>query len=340
MTLLKAQEVDAFVSRPDTARFVVLVCGADAGLVSERVEALTRASVDDARDALAVIRMNGDDLASDPAKLIDEVQAIPMFGGRRAVWVRAGGRNFTAAVETVLALRTNDCRVIIEAGDLKKSAPLRTLCERTANAAVIVCYADTGRDLDRLIDEEMRPAGLTIAPDARAALTPLLGGDRRASRNELRKLALFALGRKRVEVEDVFSVVGDSSALALDDLVDAAFAGRPREIDVVFTKAVTAGVQPGAAIFATLRQLVGLHKARLAIEAGSTPEQELDAMRLHFRRKPAVEAALRAWTSARLTRAMQAVADAQLASRRQAALAQPAIHRLLMSLAQEARRQS
>ena len=43
----------------------------------------------------------------------------------------------------------------------------------------------------------MRAAGLTIAPEARAALIPLLGGDRLASRSELRKLALYAHGKER-----------------------------------------------------------------------------------------------------------------------------------------------
>ena len=75
----------------------------------------------------------------------------------------------------------------------------------------------------------MREAKLTIAPDARAALVPLIGGDRQASRSEIRKLALYAHGKDRVELDDVLAVVADASALALDAVVDAAFAGRTAE---------------------------------------------------------------------------------------------------------------
>ena len=80
----------------------------------------------------------------------------------------------------------------------------------------------------RLIDDEMRAAGLTLAPDARALLIPLIGGDRQASRNELRKLTLYAHGTREVGVDDVIAVVSDASALELDDMVDAAFAGKTR----------------------------------------------------------------------------------------------------------------
>ena len=85
----------------------------------------------------------------------------------------------------------------------------------------------TESDLARLIDDEMREAGLAIAPDARAALVPLLGGDRLASRSEIAQArALSRAARSSVELDDVMAVVADASTLALDGLIDAAFAGR------------------------------------------------------------------------------------------------------------------
>src|SRR5690349_21225588 len=226
MVALKTGDIDSFVAKPDAARAVVLVFGPDAGLVSERVDALVKASVDDINDPFALVRLDGDTLASDPARLIDEATTVPLFGGRRAIRVRAGSRNIVPAVEAVLAVRLHDCRIVIEAGDLKRGAALRNVCERAKNAVAIPCYADAARDLARLIDEELRAADLAIAPDAREALAPLLGGDRRASRAELRKLMLYAHGRERIELDDVMAVVADASALGLETLVDAAFAGR------------------------------------------------------------------------------------------------------------------
>jgi len=74
-----------------------------------------------------------------------------------------------------------DCRVVYEAGGLRKTSPLRTACEKAKIAAAIGCYPDRGHDLARLIDQELGAAELTISPDARATLSSLIGGDRRAS---------------------------------------------------------------------------------------------------------------------------------------------------------------
>jgi DNA polymerase-3 subunit delta len=340
MTALKAGQVDAFVARPDPARPVVLVFGPDAGLVRERAEALIRSAVDDPRDPFALARLAGDDLAAEPMRLVEEANTIPLFGGRRAVWVKAGGRNFVPAVEALVAAPARDCRVVIEAGDLKRNAPLRALCERAACAVALPCYADAEREIGRVIDDEMREAGLSIAPDARAALLPLLGGDRLASRSEVRKLAMYARGREQIELDDVIAVVTDASTLALDALIDAAFAGRTGEVEIQFNKARTAGTSPGSIISAGLRQTSTLHKARLAIEDGKSVTATLDTMvpPVHFSRKTLVEVALKSWTAARLERAMMQFADASFEARRMADLAETIAQRVLLSLAVTARR--
>jgi DNA polymerase III subunit delta len=340
MVAIKAADVDAFVARPDPARPVVLVFGPDAGLVSERVNALIIAAVDDPNDPFALARIESDDIAAEPSRLVEEAQTIPLFGGRRAVWVKAGSRNIAPAVEALLALKACECRVVIEAGDLRRTAPLRTLIERAKNAAALPCYADTERDRGRLIDEEMREAGLTLAPEARALLIPLLGGDRAASRSEIRKLALYARGQERVGVDDVAAVVSDASSLALDDIVDAAFAGKSAELEAQLVKARTAGTPPGSVFFAAQRQVAQLHKWRTAIEAGSG--FSLDAVQppLHFRRKGEVEAALKLWNAPRLAAAMAELAEAVLESRRNSALADTIAERALLRISLQARRRA
>jgi len=335
---IRPQDVDAFVARPDPARPIVLVFGPDAGLVSERVNAVIKAAIDDPNDPFALARLDGEDLAAEPSRLIEEAQTMPLLGGRRAVWVKAGGRNIAPAVEALLGAGIAECRVVIEAGDLRRNAPLRALVERAKNAAALPCYADDVRARERLIDDEMRAAGLRLAPDARELLIPLLGGDRAASRSELAKLALYARGRGEIGVDDITAVVSDASALALDDIIDAAFAGRPADLETQLAKARTAGTPAGSILFAAQRQVAQLHKWKTAIEAGAG--FSLDAVQppLHFRRKDLIGAALRVWSAARLANAMAELAEAVLAARRTADLADTIAERALLSIAANGRR--
>ena len=340
MTAIKAAEVERFIAKPDPRTPIVLIYGPDAGLVHERAEALVKASVDDVNDPFAFVRIDGDDLSGNASRLVEEAHTVPLFGGRRCVLVKAGSRNIAPAVEMVVEQPSSECRVIIEAGDLRKSSPLRAMCEKAKAAVSLPCYLDDTRALAALIDEEMRDAGLVLADDARAELTALLGGDRLASRNELRKLTLYARGNERVELADVRAVVSDASEQALDGVLDAAFAGKTAEVESEFGKARAGGSAPSTIVSAAIRQVANLHKMKLAIDAGDSIDFAMPrgAPPVHFSRQDAVGAALRAWTAPRLLRAMEQLAEASLEARRQPALADTIAQRTLLSIAVSARR--
>ena len=168
---------------------------------------------------------------------------------------------------------------MIEAGELRPESPLRKACERAKTAVAIGCYPDGERDLAKLIDDELRVSNLRIAADARAALMALLGGDRQASRNELKKLALYSHGKGEVTLDDVMAVVADASELKIDPIVDGAFAGKPDLVETEFAKAMVAGTYPGMIISAAQRQAAWLHKTALAVAEG-TPVVDLARQRI------------------------------------------------------------
>ncbi len=340
MVALRGRDIDAYLARPDPARPIVLLHGADAGLVRERADALIATAVDDPKDPFSLVRLSGDDLAAEPSRLVEEALTIPLFGGRRAIRVRAGSRNFAGGVEALADAPIKDCRIVIEAGELRPESPLRKACERARTAVAIACYPDGERELARLIDDELRLSDLRIAKDALMTLTALLGGDRQASRNELRKLALYAHGGAEVTLDDVIAVVADASELKIDPIVDGAFAGRPELVESEFAKAMVAGTYPGIIIAAAQRQAAWLHRSALAVAEGTAITTLLDSgfPRLHFSRKSAVETALRQFSAARLHAIIEQLAAAALEMRKQAPLAAAIAQRALLSIAANAKR--
>ncbi len=340
MVALRGKEIDAFLARPDSGRPIILLYGPDAGLVRERADALLASAVDDPNDPFSLVKLDGDELSAEPSRLVDEALTIPLFGGRRAIRVRAGSRSFASGVDALATSPLKDCRVVIEAGELRPESPLRKACERAKTAVAIGCYPDTERDLARLIDDELRASNLRIAPDARAALVSLLGGDRQASRNELRKLTLYSHGKGEVGLDDVMDVVSDASELKLDPIVDGAFAGKPELVESEFAKAMIAGIYPGMIISAAQRQAAWLHKSALAVAEGTPVSTLLEGgfPRLHFSRKPNVETALRNFSPARLASIIDQLATAALDMRKQTSLAAVIAQRVLLSIAVNAKR--
>ncbi|AOO79852.1 DNA polymerase III subunit delta [Bosea vaviloviae] len=333
MAAVKAHEAERTLAKPDPAWRLFLIYGPDTGLVSERAAALARANVDDANDAFQLVRMSGDDIASDPLKLVDEANTIGLFGGRRAIRVSATGKLLTAAVEPLLATPSRDAIVIIEAGDLQRSNPLRVACEKARSALAVPCYSDGARDLGSLIDEMLRAAGKTIDRLNRDHLAGLLGGDRQTSRREIEKLLLYVGADPAVLSEHIEAVVGDTAQREQAALVDAVFAGRLPALDLAYAKLSGEGLDPGVMLGAVLRQALTLLKSRQSVDAGRGVKDVVATMRLPFPRIPAMEAALAAWTTPKLTEAISLLGAATLAVRRDGDIARPAAVRTLWTLA-------
>jgi DNA polymerase-3 subunit delta len=119
-----------------------LVYGPDPGMVRERAAALAKSVVPDLSDPFRVAELDESALDSDPARLWDEAVALSMIGGRRVVRVRGAGNALAKEFERFLADPKGDALIVVEAGDLAKSASLRRVFEEADNAAAVACYPD------------------------------------------------------------------------------------------------------------------------------------------------------------------------------------------------------
>ncbi|MBG6209042.1 DNA polymerase-3 subunit delta [Labrenzia sp. EL_126] len=340
MTALKAAEIDRFIANPPDNGAVVLIFGPDTGLVSERATRLVAKATEGDSDPFNLIKIDASELASDPNRLIDEVLTIPLFGGRRIVWVKdAGGKNLTPALDPVLKLDDWQTFVVLEGGDIKKGVGLRKLIETHRRAVALPCYADNDRGIDQLIDEETREAGLSITREARGALHSLLGGDRMASRGELKKLCLYALGKGRIDSEDIEAIIGDASSFEMSELIDAAASGDIALLDHGLERLSEAGSKASVIANQALKHFQHLHRMRIDVDKGKNAQAVIDGQRppVFFSRKPKLAQQLRIWSLADLERAMEILAEATKISRLNDPLGVPVLSEALLTLGRVAR---
>ena len=339
MTAVKAGDVDRAVRRRAAQICVLLFYGPDAGRVAERARAAAGAEVTDPADPFQLVRLDGDDLLDRPGKLVEEATTYGLFGERRVILVRPTSRNIASAVAACLDAAPEGTLVVIEAGDLARSSPLRALCEKSPRALALPCYSDETRDLATVITETLAAEGLGIEREARELLIDSLGGDRLASRGEVAKLALYCRGQERVTCDDVLAVVSDVSALGLDAVLDAAFGGDLAALEPGLRHLAVNGVAPAQLLALALRHAFALLGGRLSVESGEDPASVLRAWRgLHFSRRDAVARQLGRWTSSALMEVVAALQEAILETRRQAAMSEALAASALFRIAARGRK--
>jgi DNA polymerase III subunit delta len=345
MAEIKSHEFDRFVDRGSETYRIFVIYGPDRGLVSERASLIVKKSGITQDDPFSMLKMDVSDLQNDPGRLLDEVNSLGLFGGDKLVWLR-GASNEKALLDALGILAAGPApanMLVIEAGDLKKGSGLRKLAEPSRMIAVIPCYADDARALNSLIDSELALDGLGISPAARRHLLELLGGDRIASRNEVRKLALYCRGKGTVEEEDVSAIIGDASNVSTDEAVDAILTGNLPALRHSMQKVSTSKTPIFLVLQSCLKQFQMMDLMRAEMDEKNLQVGQVMmtlGRHIHFKRKPLIEKALRSWTAHALQRETERLQAAVLHSRQKQSLEDSIAFQTLMAIAiQSARSQ-
>lgn len=323
MVAVRSHEADRFVDKPPDGISIFLVFGPDTGLVSERVTKILTNLISDRHDPFQMVSLAGDDVADDPGLLIDEARTIGLFQTRRAIHVSLGRKSIVEPLKLLTQDSPKDCIIVVSAGQLRPEAPVRTLCARAKAAAAIECYPDDERDLARLIDEQAHQSSIRVSKEAKIALIASLGADRLTTRSELDKLFLYRHGAQEISEDDIYTIVADAAGHGFDDAVDAAFQGKIKEASEIYSGVAETGENPNALIGACIRRCLLLHRMALERENGVAPDAVLEKfgqMRLPPRRRSAIGAQMRAWSSKRALSMLSRLDEMALRIRRETAL--------------------
>jgi DNA polymerase III subunit delta len=263
MVAIKNHEVDRYITKPDPGFRIVLFYGPDAGLVSERADDFCKKTNVNLTDPFSTMRLNAEDVADDKSRLQDEAFTVGMFGGERLIRVSGSTRkNLAEAVKPLLNTPLQDVWIVIEAGDLNNKAALRSAFEKSSSAWALPCYQDDQKVLEQLIREELTDHGFSVAPDVVAYLKPFLGGDRLASRNELKKLALYADDEQSIDKGHIDAIVGDASTIDVGDVIDAVADGDMESMNKNLERLLLDGISPDMILITALRHFQMLHELR------------------------------------------------------------------------------
>ncbi|MBV9990142.1 MAG: DNA polymerase III subunit delta [Alphaproteobacteria bacterium] len=337
--IVKSSDADRYALKPPKDLVAALVFGPDAGLVRERAENLMKSVVDDLGDAFRVSDLDDSALASDPARLADEAQALSMLGGRRVVRVRGAGNTLAKLFEAFLDEPKGDALIVVEGGDLAKGTGLRKVFEEADNAAAIACYPDTARDLFDVVRNTLKAEGLAISSEALEDAVGRLGSDRGVTRRELEKLALYCHGRKDVTLDDVRAVMGDEAEARVDEAIDAMGMGDLARLDLALERLWVAGTSP----IQVLRQAMS-HLQRVLLVAtearrGGSADEAMRRLRppVHFSRTTSFKNQAQRWNEARLGEALDLLLEAEALTKTTAVPSEAVCGKTLFSVAAMAR---
>ena len=326
---LAAHKVAAWVDsfKASAAPALVLIYGPDEGGVMETARSLRARYLGQDPDPLQYAQFDDSAFTGQAGLLADEAAAIPMFGDNKLVHVRGGGGKTPDAAKLYLsgaeAGEVTQSMVIIEAGNLRPTAALRKLAEKSDKAMALPCYLLESGDVARLARQFLEGENYRIEAAALDVMAARLTTDRGLMQRDLEKIVLFKgpLAKDAptgmISLDDVDAVLGNSAQASFDQLIDSVALGRVSKADSVMDVLLAGGTPADATLPAIRTHFQTLHLVLGLMENGTPQNAALSSFRppLHFRRKPLVENQLRLWSRRKAARALSLIQEAEASCR-------------------------
>jgi DNA polymerase-3 subunit delta len=231
--------------------------------------------------------------------------------------VRDAGNALAPVMADYLDEPAGDALIILEAGDLAKNSALRQLFIREDQVAAVACYPDTAQNLESLIRATLSAHGISIDSDTVPLLASRLGSDRGVTRSELEKLSLYAMDDKRVTEDHINAVMGDESALRVDEVADSAGLGDYVRLDRNLSRMWAAGTAPASVLRRMMAHFQQVLATREEVARGQNAEVAMKKLRppIHFSRSRSFLAQVSRWNSDRLLQALTHLYEAEALTR-------------------------
>jgi len=228
---------------PAATRNFSFICGQDDFLVGrmgrKRFDELAGDSTDEfSREVVNGFAANVDEVESAVNRFREAVQTVPMFGGRRVVWLK--DVNFladsvTGKAETTLkcvedlqqllgSVNPEESAVLITAAPVDRRRSFAKWCEKNADFDL----ADGGEDAEGLgpvVLAEAGAIGVTFGPGALELLLAKIGANTRLLVEEVHKLAAHAADGAVIDEASVAEMSPNAAQGDFFETADAFFSG-------------------------------------------------------------------------------------------------------------------
>lgn len=315
---LATSAIDGFLKNPPKTCRIILLYGPDEGMNRMRAKNLIRQKLGDNPDPFALVELQAGELSDDPARLLDEIQTLPMGGKQKLVYIRQAGDGLSNALIPCIDICPNFTLIILEAGELGPKSSLRQMIEDIPEtAAAIPAYDDEGRGLEQFVSASFHEAGVSMDSETRRLLLSLLSANRMVNKQEIDKLLLYIGDQKSIGSDDVEACLVSQANIGLDDVIYAAFSGQPKLIGAGLNKLQSEGVFAVTILRAAARHAIRLHLVKTMAAMGANMEDTVRGLRppVFFKKIDAFKRQLRIWNPPSLLRATERLMEAEIQSK-------------------------
>jgi len=141
-------------------------------------------------------------------------------------------------INELLERKINDITIIFNASVLDKKSKLRSIFEKDKNLICTPFYKDENKTLIQLANNFFKNKKISISQEIINLIVERSSGDRINLNNELNKISLFLLSKKKINIDDVIKLTNLAENYSISELADNCLSKNVIKINKIFNENV------------------------------------------------------------------------------------------------------
>ncbi len=220
-----------------------------------------------------------------------------LFGSKKIIYVYESTDKILKKISNVFEKNPENIFFIFISQVLEKKSKLRDFFEKTKKAVCIACYMDNEKDLETIAQLELKKNNISLSREAINLLIEKSNSDRNNLRNEIEKIHSFSLNKKKIELDELKSLINFSGDYKSDLLINECLCGNISQYRKIISELYINAVNQ----ILLLRILSNKIQRLLRIKEGENKTEQIDNLinaikpQIFWKEKPLVKKQLKIW---------------------------------------------
>jgi len=221
--IIKSYEVQKNKSNLSKYNFFLLY-GENLGLKKD-IRKFIKTGIEQGSNNAEILFLYEDEILDDEENYYNLIYTGSLFSNKKIITIYEATDKIIKKISDIYDKYPENVFLIIFSGILEKRSKLRNFFEANKKAICIPCYLDSEKDLEVIAQLELKKNNIMLSQEAINLLIEKSNSDRNNLRNEIEKIHSYSLNKKKLELNDIQSLINFSGDYKSDIFINECLCG-------------------------------------------------------------------------------------------------------------------
>jgi len=221
--IIKSYEIQKNKSNFSKYNFFLLY-GENQGLKKD-IRKFIKTTLEQKDSNVEILYLYEDEILNNEENFYNYVYTGSLFNNKKIITIYEATDNIIKKISNIYNKYPENVFLIIFSEILEKKSKLRNFFETNKKTICIPCYLDNERDLRVIALSELKKNNIMLSQETVNLLIEKSNSDRNNLRNEIKKIHSYSLNKKKLELNDIKSLLNFSGDYKSDIFINECLCG-------------------------------------------------------------------------------------------------------------------